>query len=275
MPVTEQPVDIVSSIQQSTFVLGNHALRSNWVNSFWVPPTANNNYLSPYLGVPFIEYGAVRSNPGSTTDQIDWQDQGTVTGIEQLYVIDQFEESQVEGTEPISVTYIASVAGLAVEADSLNPSFPSISLPIAVIVLDSVNRIQQVIDFRPSYLTSVPNFTTGVVSSGTFTASENISDPTKRVNFQNNFAVPRTYALSPRVPQDANLPCSGFFLGARSVLLTIKGIPGFGNVIQTVNIPTTYISNRTTPALTANAINQGYITVNVAFTPPRNLTASA
>jgi len=88
MPVTEQPVDIVSS-QSGRFVLGNHALPSNWVNSFWVPPTANNVNLSPDLGVPFIEYGAVRSNPGSTTDQISWQDMGTVTGIEQLYVIDQ------------------------------------------------------------------------------------------------------------------------------------------------------------------------------------------
>jgi hypothetical protein len=28
-PVTELPVDIVSSIEQHTFVLGNHALRSN------------------------------------------------------------------------------------------------------------------------------------------------------------------------------------------------------------------------------------------------------
>src|SRR5262252_5175787 len=100
MPVIAQPVDIVSSQRSGTFVLGNHALRSNWVNSFWVPPTANNNYLSPYLGVPFIEYGAVRSNPGITADQISWQDQGTITGIEALYVIDQWEEAQVQGTEP-------------------------------------------------------------------------------------------------------------------------------------------------------------------------------
>ena len=35
--------------------------------------------------------------------------------------------------------------------------------------------------------------------------------------------------------------------------------------IGVISIPTTYISNRTTPGLTANAINQGYITVNVAF----------
>src|SRR5215475_15207178 len=177
MPVTELPLDIVSSQQSGTFVQGNHALRSSWINSFYVPPTANCNYLSPYLGVPFIEYGAVRSNPGITADQISWQDQGTVTGIEQLYVIDQWEEAQVEGTEPVSVTYIASVAGLAVEANSLNPSFPAISLPIAVIVLDGVNRIQQVIDFRPSYLTSVPNFATRASIYGLVTSAENISDP--------------------------------------------------------------------------------------------------
>ena len=72
-----QQTRIIGSQQSGTFVLGNHALRSNWVNSFWIPPTANNVNLSPYLGVPFIEYGAVRSNPGITTDQIRWQDMGT------------------------------------------------------------------------------------------------------------------------------------------------------------------------------------------------------
>jgi hypothetical protein len=40
-------------------------------------------------GLPFIGYGAIRSNPGITTDQINWQDVGTVTGIQQLYVIDE------------------------------------------------------------------------------------------------------------------------------------------------------------------------------------------
>src|SRR5215469_13766404 len=158
MPVTELPLDIVSSQQSGTFVQGNHALRSSWINSFYVPPTANCNYLSPYLGVPFIEYGAVQSNPGITTDQINWQDQGTVTGIEQLYVVDQWEEAQAQGNEPPQVTNIASVAGLAVEANSLSPAFPTISLPVAVIVLDGVNRIQQVIDMRPSYLTIMPKF---------------------------------------------------------------------------------------------------------------------
>jgi hypothetical protein len=34
----ELPAEIVSSIEQSTFVQGNHALRSNWQNFFWVPP---------------------------------------------------------------------------------------------------------------------------------------------------------------------------------------------------------------------------------------------
>ena len=98
MPVTELPVDIVSSIQQSTFVQRNHALRSNWQHSFWVPPKADNVNLSPYLRVPFIGYGAIRSNIGRTTDQIDCQDMGgVVNGIEQLYVIDQYEEAQVQG----------------------------------------------------------------------------------------------------------------------------------------------------------------------------------
>jgi hypothetical protein len=40
MPVTELLIDIVSSQQSGAFVLGNHALRSNWVNSFYFPPFA-------------------------------------------------------------------------------------------------------------------------------------------------------------------------------------------------------------------------------------------
>ena len=268
MPVTEQPVDIVSSQQSGTFVLGNHALRSNWINSFWVPPTANNVNLSPYYNVPFIEYGAVIPNTGFTRDHLGWQDMGgVVNGIEQLYVIDEYELAQVQGNAPPQVTYIDSVVALAVEANSLSPTFPTISLPVAVIVLDGVGRIQQVIDQRPSYLTSVPNFATFVNGSLTLSVAENTSDATKRVNFKNNFAVPRTYALSPRVPQELSLPASGFFLGSGSVLLTTTRPPQFGAATPTpVNFPTTYISNRTTPGLTANAINQGYITVNnVAF----------
>jgi len=114
----------------------------------------------------------------------------------------------------------ASIAGVAVQANSLTPIYPSISLPVAVIVRDAVGRIQQVIDMRPSYLSSVPPFASSSLEQGQYVivAAENIGDPTKRVNFQNNYYVPRTYALSPQIPQDANLPCGGFFLGAGSVV---------------------------------------------------------
>ena len=78
-------------------------------------------------------------------------------------------------------------------------------------------------------MSSTPTFATG--------ASESISDPTKRVNFQNNYYVPRTYALSPQVPQDVNLPTPGFFLDAGSVM--VSG--------TTVSTPATYITCKTQP----------------------------
>jgi len=142
---------------------------------------------------------------------------------------------------------MASVAGLAVQATSLTPTFPAISLPIAVIVVDAVNRIQQVIDYRPRYLLSTPAFAPG--------AFENIRDPTKRVGFQNNYYVPRSYALSPRVPQEVNFPSSGFLLGAGSVV--ING--------TTISTPQTYITSTRGGQLTGGQINQGYITSSGAL----------
>jgi hypothetical protein len=46
MSVTELPVDIVSSRNAGSFVLGNHALRSAWANSFYIPANANVAYLT-------------------------------------------------------------------------------------------------------------------------------------------------------------------------------------------------------------------------------------
>jgi len=122
MPVTELPLAIVSSQQSGSIVQGNRSQRTSWINSFYVPPTANSDYLSPFPWVPFIGYEAVQPNTGFTRDHLGWQDQGTVTGIEQLYVIDQYEEAQVQGNAPPQVTYIDSVAALAVEANSLSPT---------------------------------------------------------------------------------------------------------------------------------------------------------
>ena len=75
------------------------------------------------------------------------------------------------------------------------------------------------IDQRPSYLSSTPAFATATVSGVHLAAAENVSDDTKRVNFQNNFYVPRGYSLSPQISQDLSYPCSGFFLNAGSVVL--------------------------------------------------------
>jgi hypothetical protein len=71
-PEPELPVDIVSSIEQSTFVQGNHALRSNWQNSFWVPPMANRNYLSPYpwVAVHWVRPNSIESRHHEKSDQL-------------------------------------------------------------------------------------------------------------------------------------------------------------------------------------------------------------
>ena len=241
MAVTEQPVDIVATRgiygTFGSFVVGNHALRSAWINSFYVRPNANVTYLgdnmSGILAPSFIGYGAVKDSNGRTTDQISpFQNQGTVTGLQQLYVLDQNNNG--------------AVAGLAVQCSSLNPTFPAGTLPIAVLVLDGVQRIQQVIDFRPSNLSSAPNLGSGM--------TESVADATKRVNFANNYTVPRTYALSAQIPADVALPCSGFFIGAGAVVIS-------GNTIST---PTIYLSNSPKSnslglQLATNAINQGYV----------------
>ena len=71
---------------------------------------------------------------------------------------------------------------------SINPTFNPVDVPIAVLVLDGVGRIQQVIDYRPSYLTSAPNLGAGM--------TESVLDPTRRYYFAQNYVVPRTFSLS-------------------------------------------------------------------------------
>jgi hypothetical protein len=109
--------------------------------------------------------------------------------------------------------------------------------------MDSVGRIQTIFDQRLSYLSSAPNLGSGM--------TESVADPTKRVYFQNNYAVPHTYALTPQIPQDISLPSPGFMLGSGSVVLS-------GNVITT---PSTYISttNNKGVVLGNNAITQIFI----------------
>jgi hypothetical protein len=124
----------------------------------------------------------------------------------------------------------------------MQPVIPASSLALAVLALDGIGRIQSVLDVRPSYLSSAPNLGSGM--------TESVSDATKRVNFQNNYAVPRKYALTPQIPQDLSLPAPGFTLGAGAVVLS-------GNVIST---PKTYISTTTKGVqLAVNAITQGYV----------------
>ena len=230
MALTEQPVDIVSTRgaygAPGTFVLGDHAKRVNWINSFYVPPDAHVASISNFFGPvpPFIGYGAVKDSNGRLTDQIGFADNGSVTGFEQIYI-----------SEPQT----GVITGQFVQAASLTPTFPAGSLPLAVIVLDAVRSIQQVYDWRPSSLSSVPDLGSGM--------KESIADPTRRVYFQNNFAVPRTYSLSSLIPADVALPCSGFTLGAGAVTLS-------GNPIAN---PATYFSSTTKPA-TSNPVYKFY-----------------
>jgi hypothetical protein len=233
MAVTEQPVDIVATRGMGgtggPFVLGNHALRSSWINSFYVSPAPNLTYMGSnygYFPLPsFNGYGAVKNSNGITTDQIGYDNQGTVTSLQAIYLPDS-----------------AGVCGQVVQAASLNPVFPAGSLPLAVVVLDGVQRVQQVIDMRPSYLVSAPNLGGGM--------TESVADATKRVYFQNNYAVPRTYALSAQIQADTALPAPGFFVGSGSVVLSG----------QTITTQTTYLVTAVRGGqLTANAINQIFI----------------
>ena len=187
MAVTEQPVDIVATRNNGMggpFVLGNHSLRSAWINSFYLPSDAHVGYVSNFYeaGSPtrFVQYGAVKDSGGTIRDQFGWQDHGSVNGLQQLYVIDQ--------------TGAGAVTGLAVQCGSLNPTFPAGTLPVAVLVLDGVGRIQQVIDFRPSNLSSAPNLGSGM--------TESVVDATKRASFAANYQVPRSYSVSAQIPAD-------------------------------------------------------------------------
>jgi hypothetical protein len=141
--------------------------------------------------ISFLGYGAVKDSNGTTHDQIGYDNQGSVTTFQQIYV-----------SEPST----GAITGQVVQTGSLNPTFPGSSLPLAVVVIDGVQRVQSTIDFRPSYLSSAPNLGSGM--------TESVADTTKRVYFQNNYAVPRTYSLSAQIPADLAIPAPGFFLGS-------------------------------------------------------------
>ena len=234
MAVTEQPVDIVATRNGGMggpFVLGNHALRSSWVNSFYIPQDPKVTYLFNFSfpNPPFVGYGAVLDHNGKLTDQIaGYNLTGGSGNFLQLYVA----EASTAGGATIFSSWTSS----------LSPTFPAGSLPLAVVVIDSVERIQQAIDFRPSNLSSAPNLGSGM--------TESVADATKRVYFQNNYAVPRTYALSAQIQADIALPASGFFVGSGSVVLSG----------QPITTQTTYLSTAVRGGqLMANAINQIYI----------------
>ena len=245
----ELPISPLSDIGLGggSFVLGDHSKRAHWANSFFLPP--NQNVGSILLG----GCGAVTSNSGATVTlsiggaggtvgvQAGGQYAGTTTGIQQIYVADLSTPSVGGGPN-----------GYAISVSSPFVSFPVGCLPLAVLIMDSIGRIQQILDMRPSYLTAAPDLGTGM--------TESVADATRRVFFQNNYAVPRTYALTPQIPPDLSLPNSGFVLGGGSVVLS-------GTVVST---PSTYISTTTkvnnpnpiyafAGALTQAGITQGYI----------------
>jgi hypothetical protein len=242
MAITEQAFG--SLTDPYSFVLGNHALRTSWQNSFFL--LSDQSVRPVLIGSPGVVVGASAVNvsfsigsPG-IGEQVIYTNvlsSGSATGIRQVYIQDS----------------TAGPHAQVVDATTVTASFLANTLPIATLILDSVGRVQQALDMRPSYLSSAPSLgtmtevvgsTVSLISGGTYTI-----DVTKRIAFQNSYYVPRTYSLTALVPQDLNIPTPGFFLGSGSVSLS-------GNTITTKN---TYISCKTSPGLAVNAINQGYI----------------
>jgi len=215
MAFTEQPFGSLDS--GSGFTPGARSLRSSWTNSLYLPPDQHVNYeltISPgvianYSVTVPTNVAAAQTLPNviqfanvSVTGQFG----GSGTGFKKVYIDANGNPHADDISTPI-------------------PSFPNGAIPVAVVVMDQpCNRIQQVIDYRPSYLTSVP-------SLGSMT--ESIADPTRRVCFQQNFQVPRTFSLSSLIPADVATPCSGFPLGGGAVVIG-------GNTITT---PTRYFSS--------------------------------
>src|SRR5215472_1703542 len=140
MALTEQPVDIVQSLGPyydviGGFVLGDHTKRSSWVNSFYI----NGD---PAVG---FGYGAVMTDNGAIIDQYGINHQGDLTGLLQMYL------SEARTAVVLTVT----------DATSLNPTFPAGSLPLTVVVQDSLSSPRQVIDMRSSYLFGSSGFVVG------------------------------------------------------------------------------------------------------------------
>jgi hypothetical protein len=147
-----------------------------------------------------------------------------------------------------------TVAQLVVtETNSTSPSFPGGTLPLCVLVLDSVGRVYSLVDYRPSSLVSIPPYAAG--------AFEVVSAPTLRAALATSFSVPRTADMSPRY-STADLasiafPSPGFTLGGGQV--SISGINH--------TIPPTYISCKTTPVqLTPGQVTQIFVSATGALT---------
>ena len=197
MAFTEQPFGSLDS--GSGFTPGARSLRSSWTNSLYLPPDQRVNYeltISPgvianYSVTVPTNVAAAQTLPNviqfanvSVTGQFG----GTGTGYKMVYVDANGNPHADDIATPI-------------------PSFPNGAIPIAVVVMDQpCNRIQSVVDYRSSNLSSVPDLGSGM--------KESIADPTRRVYFQNNFAVPRTYSLSPQIPADVACPAVAFHLEA-------------------------------------------------------------
>jgi len=216
MAFTEQPFGSLDS--GGGFTPGARSLRSSWANSLYIPPDQHVNYeltISPGVVANYsvtvpTNVAAAQTLPNviqfanvSVTGQFG----GSGTGFKMVYIDANGDPRADDIATPI-------------------PSFPNGAVPVAVVVMDQpVNRIQKVIDYRPSYLTSVPDLGSGM--------KESIADPTRRVYFQQNFQVPRTFSLSSLIPADVATPCSGFPLGGGAVVIG-------GNTITT---PTRYFSS--------------------------------
>ena len=244
--MTELPFG--SLVASNSFVTGDHTKRSAWINSFYMPATANDGYVlfcgpgAVTVGSSTITLGAPGSGAGNAILA-----GGGPTGVQQVYID-------------------SSGFAQSVSVSSTSVSFPAGSLALCFLLLDEVGRIQQIIDQRTSYLSSAPNLGSGM--------TEAIAAPSLRAGFSANYYVPRTFSLTPQIPFDLALSAPGFTLGSGSV-----NVPGIGVVTSssiyfaagTNTVPNPPIGWR---ALAVNQINQGFVDATTGAVTVRQVQTS-
>ena len=164
----------------TVFTLGNSHIRRDWVNSFYVNPTPNNVHLLNFTGwMPpgLIGYGSPSKGAFvAGNDQVTYSLIGPGNPSLQPLILHLY----VKQAAP-------AIANLAF-VTSTSAAFPAGSIAIAYFICDSVGRVQQTIDARTSFLSSIPatgsltevvSVTVPLVGGGTYTY-----DATKRFSLQ-------------------------------------------------------------------------------------------